>query len=52
MLITIFVILLILKLLGVLNLSWVWVTSPLWMPFVLGFIASAIVCVIDWILMI
>lgn len=46
----IFIVLLILKLLNAVNLTWYWVTAPLWMPLVayiavvlLGFLVTAIV---------
>ena len=33
---TLFIILLILKLTGLVNISWGWVTAPLWLPIAVG----------------
>ena len=38
LLIGVFLIFLTLKLCGVIDWSWWWVTAPLWIPFVLGFV--------------
>lgn len=40
---TIFVVL---KLVGVINWSWIWVLSPLWLPFVAGFAILLVVILI------
>jgi uncharacterized membrane protein YhiD involved in acid resistance len=37
------------KLLGILTCSWLWVLSPLWIPFALALIVAAVVVVI-WLL--
>jgi hypothetical protein len=41
-----FIVFLVLKLTGVINWSWWWVTSPLWIPLALGGIIIGIVGVI------
>lgn len=41
-----FLIFLVLKLCGIITWSWWWVTAPLWIPIVVGFILIGIVCVI------
>lgn len=43
---TLFVIFLVLKLTGAIAWSWWWVTSPLWLPFVIVFIAPVIFMVV------
>ena len=39
----IFIILLILKLTGICNISWVWVLSPFWMPVIICFLLYIII---------
>ena len=41
-----FILFLILKLTGVINWSWWWVTSPLWIPFALAFSLGFVVIII------
>lgn len=43
--IVVFIVFLILKLAKVIYWPWIWVTSPLWIPFVWGF-AVALFCVL------
>lgn len=43
--VVVFIIFLILKLTGVIAWSWWWVTSPLWIGFLLGIVLLAIGCV-------
>lgn len=41
------IVLITLKLLGLITTSWLWVLSPLWLPFVLIFVGAFIVEVIS-----
>lgn len=38
--------LIVLKLLGVIELSWVWVLAPFWIPLVIALIVVTVVCLI------
>jgi hypothetical protein len=42
---TLFIVFLILKLTRILSCSWLWVTSPLWIPIGIGVFSFAVSCV-------
>lgn len=39
-------ILLILKLTGIIHWSWIWIISPIWLPYVFAFVISLIILII------
>lgn len=41
----------ILKLFGVINWSWIWVLSPIWVPFTLLFVAYWVIVIFGYLLM-
>lgn len=44
-----FLVFLVLKLCGVIDWSWLWVTAPLWLPFpILGMICAIVVAIAIW----
>lgn len=44
---SLFIVLLVLKLVGVIQLSWWWVTAPVWAPFALLMFLGTVATVID-----
>ena len=46
----VFVVFLVLKLIGVINWSWWWITAPLWGQIVLGIAIVLLVFIISWII--
>lgn len=47
---TLFIVFLILKLTGTINWSWWAVTVPLWLPFALWVLTTAVICVVVFLL--
>jgi len=39
--------LMLLKLLGIISISWTWVFSPIWIPFIIGCIGNSILYIMN-----
>ena len=42
------IVLIVLKLFKLINLSWIWVLLPFWMPVVVGILLGIVLLIMDW----